>query len=580
MLKIMPYVEEMKVLIEEIALAKKNIKVVSGELESLNLRYQHRELDYSEYSKIKNKILGNRTTDHVAGSYKRYIRSLTEKLRHLNSKIVKDIYGDQSQEYLRLGAKKKSRPKKLLPDIDSLEIGRMELEIEEEATEPRKKEEETKQKQEEKKAQEVLPPEIMVPTPRGYEFQKAPRPRLSFFKRLVYAMQFKEKPWLAAKEVGKAWFGGFFSKEFIDYLITGKQKQDVKSIFGKTSVLPSILTFEDQEKVNQEIGLTKSDVLDPYLLEKQIKEIKSIISKKKPDVYKASTLGYVANLTVRKLSIYFIERYPGFFKRLYTAVRYANLKVLANTYINIMFFLTIVISLFSVPLLTVFFAFQGEPIGMAVLKIIGSSLSIGASVFGLCYYYPFMAAKSRKRSINTNLPFAIDHMASVIASGVNPATMFKLISNSSEYGEISVEIEKVTSYIEFFGYDILTALKAVSLTTPSEEFKEFLDGFVSTIETGGDLKEYLSQKSQEALLNYRLERQKYVESLSTYSDIYTGVLIAAPLFFVTALSLVSVLGGTIGGMSVNSLITIGTYLVIPGMNILFLVFLEFNQPEV
>ena len=132
----------------------------------------------------------------------------------------------------------------------------------------------------------------------------------------------------------------------------------------------------------------------------------------------------------------------------------------------------------------------------------------------------------------------------------------------------------------FFGYDILTALRAVALVTPSQQFKEFIDGFVSTIETGGDIKEFLTQKSQEALLNYRLERQKYVESLGTYSDIYTGVLIAAPLFFVVALSLVSVLGGKIGGVSVNTIITIGTYLVIPAMNILFIIFLELNQPEI
>ena len=79
---------------------------------------------------------------------------------------------------------------------------------------------------------------------------------------------------------------------------------------------------------------------------------------------------------------------------------------------------------------------------------------------------------------------------------------------------------------------------------------------------------------------YAEGQRKYVESLSTYSDIYTGVLIAAPLFFVTALSLVSVLGGTIGGLSVNTIITLGTYLVIPGLNLLFLIFLEMNQPEI
>jgi archaellum biogenesis protein FlaJ (TadC family) len=82
------------------------------------------------------------------------------------------------------------------------------------------------------------------------------------------------------------------------------------------------------------------------------------------------------------------------------------------------------------------------------------------------------------------------------------------------------------------------------------------------------------------MLNYRLERQKYVESLATYSDIYTGVLIAAPLFFVTALSLVSVIGGDVGGISINTLINLGTYLIIPALNVLFLIFLELNQPEI
>ena len=66
----------------------------------------------------------------------------------------------------------------------------------------------------------------------------------------------------------------------------------------------------------------------------------------------------------------------------------------------------------------------------------------------------------------------------------------------------------------------------------------------------------------------------------TTAYIYTGVLIAAPLFFVTALSLVSAFGGTLGGIPVNTLITLGTYVMIPLLNIVFLVFLEVNQPEV
>lgn len=563
MMKVKKYIKEMYSLLEEINLAKSNFKTVMTEVNAIDLQYQKGEIEYKEYSRIKSRILSKKGASQVIQNYRLYADSLKNRLAETNARIIKIIYDDTSYEKLESGRFEEKKAGLNLPQLDALEIAESEpienLEVEE-------------------KKRPFIPtePDIAAPSPEPMESLNAPDPaKMGFFKRLGYAIQAREKPWETENNVA---FGGLFSAAFLKYLFFGEQKK--RGIFGESKILPSILSYEEQGNVDKELEISKSDILDPYMLEKQIKELKSLISKKKPDVYKASSLGYIANVTVRKISIYFIEKYPEFFKKLYRAVRYSNIRILANTYINIIFFLTIVSGLVSLPLFTVFFSFQGGPAHIVIFKIIATSFTIANLFFWGGYYYPFMNSKSRRRSINTKLPFAIDHMSSVISSGVSPATMFKLISNSSEYGEISIEIEKVTNYVDFFGYDIITALKAVALTTPSEEFKEFIDGFVSTIETGGDLKDFLSQKSSEALLNYRLERQKYVESLSTYSDIYTGVLIAAPLFFVTALSLVSVLGGTIGGLSVNTIITLGTYIVIPGLNLLFLVFLELNQPEI
>ena len=127
---------------------------------------------------------------------------------------------------------------------------------------------------------------------------------------------------------------------------------------------------------------------------------------------------------------------------------------------------------------------------------------------------------------------------------------------------------------------MITAVKTVAATTPSEQLKDFFEGLESNVESGGDINNYLRQKSDESMVNYELERRKYVETVSTYSDIYTGILIAAPLFFVAALSLVGMLGGAIGGMDVNLVIVLGTYIVIPLLNILFLIFLQATQPEI
>lgn len=606
---------EIRYVLSEIAKADSNIHEVISEIKEIESRYQRGLLDYREYSGILKKILAGRTKEEVIRSYENYRAVLKNKILDINSRILKEINSEKAVLRLSKSPKKET----ILPKINEIEIEEIDFEIESEhksiekkaaRKKPGKKEtakktgraEEKKtekktllpdigeldlsfdkqekasikvQKKEEpiEKKIERIEKQIEIEIPRLKSLPQAPKPvKLSFLERAVFSIKAKDKPWDNDDNVT---FGGIFSKEFFEYLFKGKEKK--KEYLGKTKVLPSILSYENRS-VDAKVG--KEDVLDPYLLEKQIKELKTLISKKKPEIYKASSIGYLANITVRKISIYFIEKYPEFFRQVYKSVRFANLKVLASTYINITFFLAIITLLVTFPISVIFFSVQGGNFAFVMLKTILTSIGISAAVFGMSIYFPNMQAKTRKRSINTNLPFAIDHMSSVIAAGVSPATMFKLISNSREYGEISIEIEKVSNYIEFFGYDILTAMKAVALITPSEMFKEFLDGFVSTIETGGDLKQYLSQKSAEALLNYRLERQKYVESLSTYSDIYTGVLIAAPLFFVTALSLVSVIGGKIGGMDVNTIITIGTYIVIPALNILFLVFLEFNQPEV
>ena len=101
----------------------------------------------------------------------------------------------------------------------------------------------------------------------------------------------------------------------------------------------------------------------------------------------------------------------------------------------------------------------------------------------------------------------------------------------------------------------------------------------NVLDSIGDLSVYLKQKTADAMLAYELERQKYTETISTYSDIYTGILIAAPLFFIVALSLVSMLGGTIAGLEINTVIVLGAYVVIPALNILFIIFLQVTQPE-
>jgi flagellar protein FlaJ len=119
---------------------------------------------------------------------------------------------------------------------------------------------------------------------------------------------------------------------------------------------------------------------------------------------------------------------------------------------------------------------------------------------------------------------------------------------------------------------------SVSAVTPSRPFKEFMDGALATLTAGGDFSVFLREKSEQEMFAYRMRIEKYNETVSTYSDVYMGIMIVAPVFFIAILSLVSILGGQIFGMDIQSLIVLGTYAVIPLLNVAFLTFLEVSQP--
>ncbi|MBI2575343.1 type II secretion system F family protein [Candidatus Woesearchaeota archaeon] len=410
-----------------------------------------------------------------------------------------------------------------------------------------------------------------------------PKKRTIFVEEIV-EMERQEKREAKKKAEGDGVVVGWFSglrllKEAIRKELLGRFSKKQERVLSEQTSIPAHIKKlrEMRAKLYAEERLTG---FETTLLAREAKRVKKILEAEKPEVYKGSSVGMIANVTVRRISLFLVDNFPTFFGYLYNALRAANIRILSNTYVNIMILSTIALSILTAFSMLALFFILNYPLYQIFLRSIIFGLVAGLLCATIFYSYPFIRIKERRRSTTTNLPFAINHMASVATSGVPPATMFELISGTAEYGEVAVEIKKIVDFINIFGYDLLTAMRSVASTTPSPSFKEFLEGMVSTIETGGDLESYLRQKADEATTTYQLERQRYNESISTYSDIYTGLLIAAPLFFVAALALVNLLGGTIGGMSVDTVMALGAYAAIPVLNIAFLLFLQVNQPEV
>jgi flagellar protein FlaJ len=199
-------------------------------------------------------------------------------------------------------------------------------------------------------------------------------------------------------------------------------------------------------------------------------------------------------------------------------------------------------------------------------------------VFALYYLYPISSAQRRKNDMETNFPFALNHMSAIAASGVPPRVIFKVISRFNEYGEISREANRITRNVEIFGMDEMTSIKEVASKSPSPIFKDFLQGILTTIQTGGNLNSFLKEEAEKSMFDYRIRRNKYLQQLEIYADIYTAVLIAAPLIFVIMLPVLSIMQGSMFGLGIRELINLGLIL-LAALNLIFLMFLQLTQPK-
>ncbi len=198
----------------------------------------------------------------------------------------------------------------------------------------------------------------------------------------------------------------------------------------------------------------------------------------------------------------------------------------------------------------------------------------------LFYIYPIEREDGRRKSIDNNLPFATVHMSAVASAGIPIDFMFGLIANFSEYGEVSEDSRLIMRNIKTFGMNYIDAIKNVEEKTPSADFKSLLSGIVSTVQGGGDLVTYLNANAEKALFDYKLKREKYVKTLATYADIYTVLLVAAPLMMISLLATMSIIGGEIMGMSIQDLMFVITWLVLPLLNIAFISFIHITYPNV
>jgi flagellar protein FlaJ len=204
-----------------------------------------------------------------------------------------------------------------------------------------------------------------------------------------------------------------------------------------------------------------------------------------------------------------------------------------------------------------------------------SLLVFGGITYAIFIVYPSVEAGNRRRNIDATLPYAINYVTSMSTAGITPAEVFRLLGDSPIYGESSVEARYIAREIDIFGRDLIDALRLVSASTPSKRMKEFLQGAMASISSGGNLTDYFRTKADQYALENRQTQKQFLDMLALISESYVTAMVAGTLFLIILQSIMSVLSGDNNPLFLYAIV----YIMIPLGSAAFVIMISSMTPE-
>ncbi len=202
------------------------------------------------------------------------------------------------------------------------------------------------------------------------------------------------------------------------------------------------------------------------------------------------------------------------------------------------------------------------------------SIPVFFIVWGLIYYivlsYPSFVVSFRKSNIDTNLPHVVNMLLAASKGGLPIIEMIKTVAEETYITqECGKEFAEVVKRVTLFNEDLISAMRYVAGTTPSVRFSNFLEDFISVIESGGKIEEFLRLRSKYFLEEKERFERAFLDTLEAFAEVYLAVFVVAPLFLIITLVVMGMMGE-----SIRELLNIVVYLFVPLGSIMFILMMR------
>ena len=202
---------------------------------------------------------------------------------------------------------------------------------------------------------------------------------------------------------------------------------------------------------------------------------------------------------------------------------------------------------------------------------------IAGFTFIIFFQIPISKAKARGKKIDVNLSYALNFVAAMSSAGVTPTEIFKSLSKQKIYGEVQKEATWIYRDVSLLGKDIIQSIKDNMYLSPSERFREFLQGLIVTITSGGSLKTYFTAKADQYMVENRQKQRQLFESLGIMAESYVTAAVAGTLLLFIVIPLMMIISGDSNQMPFLYMIT---FLIVPLIHLGFTFVIRMMSLEV
>ncbi|MCQ1534702.1 transporter [Methanosarcina sp. KYL-1] len=190
-------------------------------------------------------------------------------------------------------------------------------------------------------------------------------------------------------------------------------------------------------------------------------------------------------------------------------------------------------------------------------------------LFGLAYIYPYLQADIRNACIEKSMLSSVTYMYALTKGGMSLFDVFRSLSAYTHiFGASAEEVSYIVRDMDCLGKDFISALKAAKERTPSDLFKDFIDGLI-LVSSSGNVMEYIKNKSEQYQDMAEMANKNLLKRLDVLAEVYVTVLVAGPLFIMTTLVVLQFFRPASA-----QILYMLIYVIIPLASLLFMVFLD------